>query len=177
LFDAASVTVDKTQYPQVGGSTFETWGHTEVAITDDATNFEVSKAGRDMVRSQNYQNQELTDPETFTPEMVGGSYWHVNIGTEGSTPGTPAYTIANPSDSTINASSPGLNSGIEIWVQIENGSGYSLTDANFTWGSEFSALALPTIPNGERVFAKFMTGGRAISSSEKIWQVTDWVVH
>lgn len=180
-FDCASVTIDKSQFPSVNGSTYTAWGHTKVASTD-VFSFEISNAGRELTRARDVLSATLTDPGSgapadFTGDMYENSYWHVVIGTEGSPPRTPAYNIANPTNSTVNNTTPGINSGCDILICIENNSGQTLSDSNFSWGTHFKKLALPSIPTGDRVFAMFHTGGRAITSSEFIWQTTDWVVH
>lgn len=172
-FDCSSVTIDKNQFPNVGGDTFTGWGHTKVETTD-IFSFEIGNAGRELTRAMDVYTATINDGDTFTADMYESCYWQVVVGTTGA-PGT--YTIANPTNSTINTSIPGINSGCEILVCIENNSGATLADANFTWGSQWKKLALPSIPNADRVFARFHTGGRTITSSEFIWQTTDWVVH
>ena len=174
MVNCSSVTIDKTQFPSVGGGTFDSWLHTRVKDTA-GTQFEISHASIDMFRSQTVQSDSLDSGDTFEANFFRGTYWHVVINATGASP--PAYTIANPADSVIDTGSPGQNSGSTLTICIENNSGGTLTDSNFTWGSEYSALALPSIPDADRVFATFITGGRGITSAEKIWQITDWVVH
>jgi hypothetical protein len=174
--NVSTLTMEQIQYPQVNSDTYVNWGHKELVYTS-LTGLKKADSGMQVSGHKTYQSQELTDPETFTPNFFGGNLWHIYIGTEASPPGTPAYTIANPTNSLVNTSDPGLNSGYEVDLVIENRSGQALTNSNFTFGTQYTMKSVPNLANNQRAICTLLVSGRAITSSEEIWQKTEWVVH
>lgn len=173
---ASNVRVENNQFPNVDSDTFDNWGHTRVAFAADGSSNNSVDDGNIIAVSKGREADiyNITDPGSVTPNLNKNSFVFVQIGTEGSPPSTPAYTINAPTF-TVPATA-GLRSGVEITFCIYNSSGQTLSDSNFSFNSEWSKAALPSIATNRWVWAKFQYGAAAASIHEKWFQMTDWLV-